>query len=325
MLSGVSAHEHVAQAVTTSNTEAPWEVSSSTPEVAPQPILNQSNVSYMAAVDASAHKTVDAPAAPSAAPKHVTNCVLLVDGKRHLISTEAHSVRELLAQQHVGLSSSDVVSPRLNDAVPKNGITRVQRIHTWVRHEMSRVSAPTIRHKDATLMVGEHRVLHRGHSGMRERVIALRTVDGSRSMRHFVSSRLVKAADPEILAVGTRTTPITPMSEFATTAMDRTEAMAHNAFSMIATAYTAYCSGCSGSGRGATGIRIEHGVVAVDPHIIPLGSHLYIPGYGNAIAGDTGGAIIGHRIDLAMNTLSSAMNFGRRIVTIYLLDTGSHR
>jgi 3D (Asp-Asp-Asp) domain-containing protein len=86
---------------------------------------------------------------------------------------------------------------------------------------------------------------------------------------------------------------------------------------MVATAYTANCDGCSGT--TASGQHAGHGIVAVDPRVIPLGSHLYIPGYGQAIAGDTGGAIHGNRVDLGFNSDSDAMQFGRRSVTVYVL------
>ena len=64
---------------------------------------------------------------------------------------------------------------------------------------------------------------------------------------------------------------------------------------------------------------VHHGVVAVDPRVIPLGSRLFIPGYGHAVAGDTGGAIVGRRIDLAFNSYDDAIRFGRRPVTVYVL------
>ena len=84
---------------------------------------------------------------------------------------------------------------------------------------------------------------------------------------------------------------------------------------------TAYLPG-DGDGAGITamGIPATYGVVAVDPGIIPLGSRVYIPGYGEAIAADTGGAIYGYRIDLCMESYAEAMNFGRRVVTVYVLD-----
>jgi 3D (Asp-Asp-Asp) domain-containing protein len=87
---------------------------------------------------------------------------------------------------------------------------------------------------------------------------------------------------------------------------------------MEATAYIA--SDGNGDGITAMGLVAQHGVVAVDPGVIPLGTRLYIPGYGEAIAADTGGAIYGNRIDLCMNSYGEAMNFGRRYVTVYVLD-----
>ncbi|MGQ0571923.1 MAG: 3D domain-containing protein, partial [Armatimonadota bacterium] len=74
-------------------------------------------------------------------------------------------------------------------------------------------------------------------------------------------------------------------------------------------------------GTTAIGLRAGYGVVAVDPQIIPLRSILYIEGYGQAIAGDTGGAIKGHRIDLGFSTAREAYKFGRRPVRVYILST----
>jgi 3D (Asp-Asp-Asp) domain-containing protein len=86
---------------------------------------------------------------------------------------------------------------------------------------------------------------------------------------------------------------------------------------MVATAYSAACAGCSG--LTASGRPAGLGVVAVDPRFIPLGTHLFIPGYGHAFAGDTGGAIHGNRIDLGFNSERDAMTFGRRPVVVYVL------
>lgn len=72
------------------------------------------------------------------------------------------------------------------------------------------------------------------------------------------------------------------------------------------------------SGRTATGLPVGWGVVAVDPSVIPLGTHMTIPGYGEAVAADTGGAIIGATIDLWFPTTAQANAWGRRVVTITL-------
>jgi len=70
----------------------------------------------------------------------------------------------------------------------------------------------------------------------------------------------------------------------------------------------------------AIGLRAGYGVVAVDPKVIPLKTRLYIEGYGYAIAGDTGSAIKGMRIDLGFETAEECIEFGRRKVKVYVLD-----
>ncbi|MGZ8715497.1 MAG: 3D domain-containing protein [Gaiellaceae bacterium] len=71
-------------------------------------------------------------------------------------------------------------------------------------------------------------------------------------------------------------------------------------------------------GRTATGIPVGWGVVAVDPSVIPLGTRMTIPGYGEGVAADTGSAVRGATIDLWFPTLAQARAWGRRAVTITL-------
>jgi 3D (Asp-Asp-Asp) domain-containing protein len=87
---------------------------------------------------------------------------------------------------------------------------------------------------------------------------------------------------------------------------------------MEATAYTPYDSGVVGI--TASGHPMRRGLVAVDPRVIPMGTRMYIEGYGYAIASDTGGAIRGHKIDLAVDTLAEAYQIGRRKVTVHILE-----
>ena len=61
-------------------------------------------------------------------------------------------------------------------------------------------------------------------------------------------------------------------------------------------------------------------MIAVDPSVIPLGSTVYIPGYGEFVAGDTGSAINGNRIDIHMTDLQQALQFGRRSIEVQILN-----
>lgn len=94
-------------------------------------------------------------------------------------------------------------------------------------------------------------------------------------------------------------------------------------FNMTATAYTAYCKGCSGITKTGLNLRKypELKVVAVDPKVIPLGSKVWVEGYGIAVAGDTGGAIKGNKIDIFVKNKSTAYQWGRKKVTVKLLKS----
>lgn len=88
-------------------------------------------------------------------------------------------------------------------------------------------------------------------------------------------------------------------------------------FTMESTAYT----GDTITATGTVPVRDSEGIstIAVDPSIIPLGSLLYVDGYGYAIAADTGGAIQGNIIDLYLNSYDECMNWGRQNVSVYLI------
>lgn len=88
--------------------------------------------------------------------------------------------------------------------------------------------------------------------------------------------------------------------------------------SMVATGYSYTQPGLSFYTATGIDLRQNSRVIAVDPSVIPLGSVVEVSGYGYAVAGDTGGDIIGNRIDLHFNTVQECYNFGRQTVTVTL-------
>ena len=86
---------------------------------------------------------------------------------------------------------------------------------------------------------------------------------------------------------------------------------------MESSGYSSQDPGCNG--RTATGMPLKRGIVAVDPYLIPLGTQVYVMGYGKAIAQDVGGAIKGNKIDLAFNSRGEALRWGRRRARVYIL------
>ncbi|MDR1642444.1 MAG: G5 domain-containing protein [Clostridiales bacterium] len=137
--------------------------------------------------------------------------------------------------------------------------------------------------------------------------------------REILSETVVHEPIPKIVRVGSKLAPAGGLGE-------KVESISELDYSQVivmnATAYTASELAKPGSKRygiTASGMKVAHGVVAVDPRVIPLGTKLYIEGYGYSIAADTGGAIKGNKIDLYMETLQAARQFGRRNVTVYVL------
>ena len=92
---------------------------------------------------------------------------------------------------------------------------------------------------------------------------------------------------------------------------------------MKSTAYSSSDKGVSGitaSGMKATRDPNGTSTVAVDPRVIPLGTKLYIEGYGYAIACDTGSAIKGNKVDVYFNSVKECYSWGSRNVDVYILE-----
>ena len=123
------------------------------------------------------------------------------------------------------------------------------------------------------------------------------------------SAQIVRAAAPASPPASI-TSPVSPLGSGA----PPTPAVAVPGGRTLTVSATGYAL----PGRTATGLPVGWGIVAVDPSVIPLGTHMTVPGYGEAVAADTGGAIIGATIDLWFPTVAQADAWGRRTVTITL-------
>jgi uncharacterized protein YabE (DUF348 family) len=240
---------------------------------------------------------------------------LVADGTTRVIRTAAATIADLLQSQSIALAADDEVSPTLDQQPQPDRSVRIVRVRSWTAEVHQRI-APSVKRKfDIDLAAGVTRTLAPGTPG--ERVLSVRFVrrDQGLPQRTVLASRILREPRARVIARG--------ISEYATLAsyaqhgFESAVHFASAALRMVATAYTAGCYGCSGITR--IGAPAGHGIVAVDPAVIPLGTKLYVAGYGRAIAGDTGSAIRGHRIDLGFNSFGEAIRFGRRPITVYVL------
>jgi 3D (Asp-Asp-Asp) domain-containing protein len=241
---------------------------------------------------------------------------LFVGRERRDVLTTAQSVGTFVATQGVHLGPNDRIVPNAETPMRAGTVVRVVHESVWMAHSREHIRARTEHRFDPTLAPGVVKTAFVGASGLRELTTRYVQRDDAEGLeRQILATRIVREPRAKVVLHGIG--EYAAFARLAQIGFDATLRLAGNALMMVATAYTASCYGCSGI--AANGMRAGHGVVAVDPRIIPLGSRLYIPGYGKAIAGDTGSAIQGRRIDLGFNSLVDALRFGRRAVTVYVL------
>ena len=193
---------------------------------------------------------------------------------------------------------------------------------SWVidfETEIVTIAYEIVENETPRVWEGRSHLRQEGEEGEYELTMAVVLIGGEESNREVVSSRVLVEPVDTIIDIGTaRMGALT----------DVTEPDFHYArrVRMEATAYTAGFS-CTGKhpcdpwfGITASGRRVEHGIVAVDRTVIPLGTRLYVEGYGFALAADVGGAIRGYKIDLFMYEMADALRFGRRHIYVWILD-----
>jgi len=164
---------------------------------------------------------------------------------------------------------------------------------------------PTITYRQSR-GVGRGRVVRTspGKPGYDKKTYRVAFKDGKPASKELVKEERVEPV-PETILIGT-----------AGFVASRGSFFRRRVLTMLATSYDAMVCG---TGRTATGRRATYGVVAVDPRVIPLGSLLYVEGYGMALACDTGGAIKGNRIDLCYDTLRAANRFQTHYLKVHIL------
>ena len=262
------------------------------------------------------HPSPDTPVAPGMRIEYSASVpvTLANGGDRRTIATNAADIGALLEERGIRLGTYDKVSPSLADPIVAGETVRVTHVSKWISAQTIRIAPKTVRGIDFALAPGKTKIISSGRPGERLAIISFTNTDGKLTKR-VLASHVLRLPRVRIVAEGVGT--YAAFADFAQRGLQKTAYIAANAMDMIATAYTASCAGCSG--YTATGYRAGRGIVAVDPRVIPLGTKLFIPGYGIAIAGDTGGAIVGNRIDLGFNSYGDAIQFGRRPIKVYTL------
>jgi uncharacterized protein YabE (DUF348 family) len=227
-------------------------------------------------------------------------------GQRTMLITGKPTVGELLNELHYPQPGFKAVPGHAVRITPGLNIRVITVKETFVEKEEV-IPFPIVRHSDPKIEAGLEQVQQEGENGLKQVTYRIITEDGQEVSTEAVSEKILKPAVPELVRSGNR----------ETVATSRGSLRFSRVMAMEATAYLP----SDGEGHGITfsGIPARHGVVAVDPRVIPLGARVFVPGYGVALAADTGGDIKGNRIDLCMENADDAWTFGRRMVKVYIL------
>lgn len=171
----------------------------------------------------------------------------------------------------------------------------------------------TITEQTDSLRKGTTKVAQEGSNGVSKITEVTKYVNGEVADVSITEEVISDPVD-EIILEGTKEVPTVP----GTSDVEYSKVLTMNA-----TAYCpcTICCGAYANGYTANGMKAGYGVAAVDTSVIPLGTKLYVEGYGYCIAADTGGAIKGNRIDLCFDTHWAALNsgFGHKNVKVYVL------
>jgi len=245
--------------------------------------------------------------------------VALVDGvKERQVWSTSTTVANFLKQQGIQLNEFDRVENNLEDVLtPKSKITvvRVEKVIDVVEDSLD---FAVEKKQDASLQKGKQKVVTTGEKGSISRTFEVMKENGKEVARNLKTEKVLKEPKKQVVAVGTKTV----VASAATVSRSSAEPANGKEFYVTATAYTPYCKGCSGT--SATGINLRSGaglkVIAVDPSVIKLGSKVWVEGYGTAVAGDTGGAIKGNKIDILVQSDAQASKWGVKKVRIKVLN-----
>lgn len=237
------------------------------------------------------------PAAPLAADARIeirralAITIALPSGHR-AVYTFARTVGDALAEAGIAIPPDAFVEPAPDAPIAQGMAVRVVRLSASSDEEREYIESSTVYRSDASLGPGETRTVE-GRDGVLVRRYEIGYVNGEEATRTLVEEYY----EPE-----PQDTVIYYPEQRGGGAAAPSDGSVAQTMRVYATWYNPASAGRPASdpayGRTATGVLVTYGVVAVDPDIIPLGTRMFIPGYGYAVAADTGGAVQGYIIDL---------------------------
>lgn len=226
-----------------------------------------------------------------------------------LIAVALYSLQTYLQPAALAEDQENTTEKDINYTLPINQpIVTESLFEDKYEEDIQVLPKKTIYQDDPETEAGIDKVLEEGEDGKRTKQIKITYYHGQEYSREVAKIETIAPKDKTI----SRGTKIV----WKTLQTSDGEIRYWKKLRVYATHYDKYCKGCDE--WTAIGMRAGKGVIAVDPKVIKLRSKVYVPEYGMAVAGDTGGAIKGNIIDLGFEDARTA-GWSARYVDIYLL------
>lgn len=229
---------------------------------------------------------------------------ITVDGM--VVRTEHYSteIRDIMEKAGIGLGVLDKVIG-LPDKTEQTTALEVIRVKESLEVAEEEVAFLEERVLDPELKRGVVQVSQKGEKGLVRNQYLLHWENGMLTERRLIASEVLKSPLAQVTVLGTKDNK---------NVVSRSLVNPQRILTVLATAYT------HTGNRTYTGVYPRVGTIAVDPKVIPLGSRLWVEGYGYGIAQDTGGLIKGNKIDLFMDSKAECFRWGRKKVKVYVLE-----
>jgi Domain of unknown function (DUF348)./G5 domain./3D domain. len=225
--------------------------------------------------------------------------------------TPVTTVSEFLQQTGIPLNEWDRVEPGLNATIHKGDSIEIVRVEKLFDVTEEKVDYAVVKRKDSSLLSGKEKIVQAGKVGKRRKKYEVVLENGKEVSRTLIEEKMIEEPVDQVVAVGTRV--IQPVSRGAEKGKE---------YVVTATAYTGSENGSNGI--TATGFNLRANpsakIIAVDPKVIPLGTKVYVEGYGYAVAADTGSGVKGYKIDVFIPNIYEAKKWGRKQVKIRILE-----
>ena len=219
----------------------------------------------------------------------------------------AGTIGEALDEAGLSLQGLDYSIPPAGDPLPEDGEIRVVRVQEQVSLETEPLPFETQTQPVPDLELDRQKVVQPGAYGISARRVRIKMEDGKEVSRQTEATFVAQEPEPRIIGYGTKIVPQTLSTPSG-------EIKYWRALNMYAVSYNPTSAGGTIT---ASGLPLAKGVAAVDTSYIPFGTRLYIPGYGIAVAADTGGGVQGRIIDLGYS--DEDYQSWHQWVTVYFL------